>query len=377
MNRLSRIIRSAAAGASITVLTAAACAQVPVPPNATVVAAGLNGPRGIAFGPDGAMYVAEAGTAGTLSTAGVCTQVAAPIGPYTGGTTATITKIQNGKTSVLAKGLPSAVNAVGDHMGVADLAFLDGSLYAVLAGGGCSHGNPTLPNGVVRVNPSSGHWQYITDLSLAVAEHPPAYNSYNDFEPDGVPYSLVAEHGELYAVEPNHAQIFRILRDGDTHLTYDFSFPFADVTPTTVAFREGNLYIGNLGIFPARKETERITTLSRDVFFLDTTPGLQATTADFGKLRLAGSRAGFTTIVSLKFGPDGLLYVLELSDANGYPTPGAGKVVRLNRKGKIEEVVTGLTVPTAMAFGPDGALYISNAGAAPAGSGQILRVASY
>lgn len=354
-----------------------AAAQVPVPSNATVYASGLNRPRGLAFGPDGALYVAEAGTGGTVSTGAACTQVIAPVGPYTGGVTARISKIQNGTRSVVASGLPSTVNAVGDVSGVADLAFLDGDLYALLAGGGCSHGNPTLPNGIVRVNLGNGSWSYINDLGLVLREHPPAYNTFNDYEPDGQPYSLVSENGNLFAVEPNHAQIFRITKAGVTHLTYDFSFPFADVTPTTIAFREGNLYVGNLGIFPARLQTERITTLSRDVFFLDTTPGLETKASDLGKFRLAGSRAGFTSIVNIKFGPDGLLYVLEFSAANGYPMPGAGKVVRLNSKGVIEEVVTGLTVPTAMIFGPDHALYISNAGGAAAGAGQILRVATY
>ena len=208
-------------------------------------------------------------------------------------------------------------------------------------GGGCSHGNPTLPNGVVRVNAKSGKWDYTSDLSLAVAEHPPAYNTYNDFEPDGVPTSLVTEAGALFAVEPNHAQIFHIKADGATKLTYDFSYPFADVTPTSIAFRDGNMYLGNLGIFPIRTNTERITTLSKDVYFLDTTPGLETKPSDIGKFRLANSHAGFTTIMSIKFGPDGLLYAVELSDADGYPTPGAGKVVRLNRKGVVEDVVTG------------------------------------
>jgi hypothetical protein len=53
-------------------------------------------------------------------------------------------------------------------------------------------------------------------------------------------------------------------------------------------------------------------------------------------------------------------------------------VVRVKHSGEIEDVVTGLVVPTGMTFGPDGALYISNfgaipLGAAPVGSGQILR----
>ncbi len=377
MKHLRLFTRMATAGTVLATLAAIVHAQVPVPPNATVVASGLNGPRGLTFGPDGALYIAEAGTGGKLSTVGICTQVVAPVGPYKGGTTARISKILDGKVSVVAEGFASTVDQMGDVSGIADLAFLDGHLYALVSGGGCSHGNPIFPNGVVRVNVRSGSWDYVSDLSLAIAENPPAYNTYNDFEPDGIPYSLVAEDGSLYAVEPNHAQIFHIKADGATRLTYDFSYPFADVTPTAIAFRQGNMYIGNLGIFPTRTQTERITTLSKEVYFFDTTPGLETKPSEYGKFRLAGSHAGFTSIISIKFGPDGLLYAVELSDANGYPTPGAGKIVRLNRKGVVEDVVTGLTVPTGMTFGPDGAMYISNAGAAPAGAGQILKVASY
>jgi glucose/arabinose dehydrogenase len=376
VNSLKRFLSLAATG--VLALTAGlACAQVPVPANATIYASGLNGPRGLVFGPDGALYVAEAGMGGTLSTVGACTQVAAPVGPYAGGTTGRITKIVKGTASVVAVGLPSTIDQMGDVSGVADLAFVNGNLYALLSGGGCSHGNPTLPNGIVRVNLRNGNWRYINDLSLVLAEHPPANNSYNDFEPDGQPYSLVAENGALFLAEANHAQIFRITTAGAAKLAFDFSLPFGDVTPTGIAFREGNLYVGNLGIFPARTTTERITTLSRDVVFFDTTPGLETRESDIGKLRVAGSRAGFTSIISIKFGPDGLLYAVEFSAANGYPTPGAGKVVRLNRDGVIEDVVTGLTVPTGMAFGPDDAMYISNAGAAPAGAGEILRVQNY
>lgn len=352
-------------------------AQVSVPTNATVYASGLNGPRGMAFGPDGALYVAETG-AGTNSTVGACTQVAPPIGPYHGGTAARISKVLNGEpTRVVASGFPSAVAAQGDTFGVADLTFLNGNLYALIAGGGCSHGNPNLPNGVAKVNLKTGEWHYIADLSTLLAEHPPAYNTYDDFEPDGVPYSMVAENGSLFVVEPNHAQILKVETSGTIKLAYDFSFAFGDVTPTSLVFRQTNAYIGNLDIFPIRVGTARVTTLTHDAFFTDTAPGLETDPYDAAKFHVAGSRAGFTTIVGERFGPDGLLYVLEISAAAGYPQLGTGKVVRLNQKGVIEDVVTGLTLPTAIAFGPDNALYISNAGDLPAGSGQILRVATY
>src|SRR6516164_9860378 len=72
---------------------AAAIAQAHTPPTMTVVASGLNSPRGLAFGPHGALYVAEGGTGGTSSTVGTCPQVPAPIGPYAGGFTASISRI--------------------------------------------------------------------------------------------------------------------------------------------------------------------------------------------------------------------------------------------------------------------------------------------
>ena len=46
--------------------------------NQTVIARGLQAPRGLKFGPDGMLYVAEAGTGGTNSTKGLCPQVVPP-----------------------------------------------------------------------------------------------------------------------------------------------------------------------------------------------------------------------------------------------------------------------------------------------------------
>src|SRR5690242_15775930 len=50
-----------------------------------VFATGLNSPRGLKFGLDGYLYVAEAGVGGTNTTH--CVQVIPPVGPYTGSDT--------------------------------------------------------------------------------------------------------------------------------------------------------------------------------------------------------------------------------------------------------------------------------------------------
>jgi hypothetical protein len=345
-------------------------------PNVTVFATGLAGPRGLKFGPDGDLYVAEAGFGGiNATTASQCTQVPGPIGPYQNGDTARISKIdKQGNRTTVASNFPSAVSSdpTKDTMGVADVAFLDGQLYAVTAGGGCSHGNLLTPNFIARVDTRTGSWSMIANLSKFLQEHPAMYTDALDFEPDGVFYSLIAYQDRLYTVEPNHGQVFSISPSGDVSEEIDISEAEAHIVPTSIAARDGHFYVGNLGLFPITPDASKILTLSpaQDGGFepcLDFCRGLQ-------KLRVAGSRAGFTTVVAVEFGPDGLLYALELSPAAGYPTPGQGKVVRLNRTGDIEDVATGLSVPTGMTFGPDGNLYVSSWGAAPAGAGQIVRV---
>jgi hypothetical protein len=354
-------------------------AQPAIEPTPFIFASKLEGPRGLRFGPDGDLYVAEAGTGGTnKTTAKQCTQVPGPPGgpgPDSGGLTARISKISpSGKVTTVASGFPSVTigpDGANGTIGVADVVFLDGELYAVVGGGGCSHGNPKHPSGIAKVNLKNGDWYLIADIGAWLKTHPAKYESMDDFEPDGTLYSVIAQDGRLLTVEPNHGQVISVTKEGDIRQVIDISASEGHIVPTSIAAREGSLFVGNLNLFPIDPQWARILTISRSDSddFDNLPPGLQPERG----YRVVSSKAGFTTVVAVDFGPDGLLYVLELSDAAGGPTPGFGKVVRVKRSGDIEDVVTGLSVPTGMTFGRDGRLYVSNWGAGPAGMGQILR----
>ena len=350
-----------------------------VSPNVTVVATGLQGPRGLKFGPDGLLYVAEAGTGGTADTVGKCPQVSAPVGPYHNGNTSRISRIDpQGNRTTVASGFPSAVTSQTppDIIGVADVAFLHGELYALLSGGGCAHGNAAIPSGIAKIDRSNGSWKVIADLSSFVTAYPAAYPDPVDAgrDPDGTFYSLIVHKDRFYAVEANQGEILSADTDGKVRRDFDVSAAEGHIVPTSLAERNGLFYVGSLSIFPIVVDAAQIITLSREDRYYDFAPGLNPDDGKSGKLKLISSKAGFATIVSTAFGPDGLLYVLELSAADGYPTPGFGKVVRIRCDGEIEDVATGLSVPTGMTFGPDGNLYVSNLGAAPAGAGQIVRI---
>lgn len=339
----------------------------------TVYATGLNDPRGLAFDADGDLYVAEAGTGGSASTAGLCDQVLPPVGPKLGGATGRIVAInRRGAISIVAQGLPSSQASPligGDKEGVAAVTFAGKRLFGLISGGGCSHGHadPRAHNGIITVDRQGA--SLLADLSAWLLANPGAKGAEQprnpDYEPDGTWYSMLYARGQLYAVEPNHGLLVTAdPSNGHVELVNDLFTTFGDHTYTTLARDRGELYVGTLG----------------QIAFV---PGLFPPVPDFARSFEAGIyrvsangaaaqvASGLHAVLGIAFDGQHRMYVLQ----SPIFIPGTGSLVRLDNQGHAETLVSGLNFPSALVRGPDGAFYISACGyhCGP-GDGGILRV---
>lgn len=336
-------------------------ADVAPMPTQTVIVSGLHYPRGMTFDAGGNIYVAEAGTpqGNTISTVGQCQQVPAPIGPNLGGATGRISRVgMDGSRTTISDGIASAVDAMGDVTGVADVAIIGERLYALI-GAGCSHGHPNDPSAIVRVR-KDGSRVRLADLSAWIKAHPTAQPEADDFEPDGSWYAMVARDRTLILVEANQGNL--LSASGDplqiTRIA-DVSASQGHVVPTTVALVRNDYLVGELTPFPAVPGASHLLRFGRGGDVHDVASGF---TAVLGVVRDAAENT----------------YVLESFTCAGmepcFPSPGSGRVTRLAPNGTRTVIATGLSFATSLRMGPDGALYVSNFGYGPPNQGQIIRI---
>jgi hypothetical protein len=325
-----------------------------------LVATGLTNPRHIRFGPDGYLYVAEAGTGGDLlpNTPG-CPPAdnlftAPPLHGYVAGFTGRISRIlPNGTRETVVDGLPSSRDGFDDGYGPTDIVWRKGVMYVLLQGGGCSRGLPDDPAGIARINPD-GSYTFVADISAFIRLNPPMVEPIcgveGDCEPDGVPHTMIADENWFYVMETNHNSLLRVDPDtGEITRIYDLSVQ--DPAPITIARKGNKFYIGAFdGV-------------------------ILSFTRRFGQVETVDE--GYGGIVQII--PVGnSLYILETSSAETPFAPNNGSVIRRNRDGSREVIASGLNFPVGMVQTRDGkALLVSTVGfgvGTREGLGQILQI---
>ncbi len=347
----------------------AALAHGPGRPEAlTVVAQHLNNPRGLAFGPDGALYVAEAGKGGS----GPCFP-----GPEGGdscfGTTGSLARIKNGQVARVLTGLPSLADPDGSGaIGPSDVTFFGIGFLTTGLGA-----NPDLRNQLPAAGKKLGSLYSFLPGSLApkftlrkvadISAYEKAHNP-DGGETDSNPQSVVPGPGGLAVADAGGNTLLGVTPKGGISTLAVFpdkltpappflglppgtKIPYQAV-PTGVAYHAGAYYLGQLTGFPFPKGAAKIYRV---------VPGHAPTV-------VAG---GFTNLIDIAFDAHGTLYALEIAADSLLSDAPSGTLLKVVPGHAPVTVVSGLTFPGGLTI-KDGYAYISDCGVC-AGGGRILR----
>lgn len=355
-----------------------------------VLADGLDNPKGLNFGPDGSLYVTEAGTGGT----GASLPSASGQGNLCYGTSGAITKIEHNTAKRILTGLPSlafpdGTGAAGPH----DIQFDATGQPYVLIGYAT---NPALRNStlgdvdlgkIITPDFNTKSWTSIADLANYELTHNPDRG-----EVVSNPLAFLIDNGTLIIVDagandllsagingsnlkaiavlPQQVLTNPIFPPSDSQLFDRGHVPpssaYQDAPPAKLAIQpvptsvakglDGAYYVSQFTGFPFPEGQAKIYRVDAD-----------------GQLTVYAD--GFTQLIDLAFDTKGNLYVLQYANQSGWKGKPDGSLIKIAPDGTRTILLNGngLESPAALTIGPDHAFYMINRGGRP-GEGQVIRI---
>jgi hypothetical protein len=356
-----------AAGALTVSLVPAGSVSASATARLTVVAEGLNNPRGITFAPDGTLYVAEAGKGGS----GPCQ--AGPEGRTCFGKSGSITRIRYGQQRRVVTGLPSLAAPDGSQAtGPIDVGTDRRGKLSYLVGLG---GSPDLRSTVKQLSGMAKLYEVNRRGPKAVADlgaYEKKINPDRVAPPDTNPNGLAVTRSARYAVDAGGNTLLRVSDRGRVSTVAVFPqrtvkapagipdlpagtpVPMQSVPTAAVQGPDGAWYVSELTGFPFPEGGARIYRV---------VPGH----------RPQVYATGLTNVIDLAFGPRGRLYALEISHHGLLSGDETGALVQVDRRGKHRVVAgSGLRAPGGVAIRGRNA-YVTNCGIC-AGAGSVVRI---
>lgn len=332
----------------------------------TEVMSGLDSPRGLAWGPDGGLYVAEAGRGGSEPTSIVIEGQARFFG-----SSSAVSRLLSGVQERVVSGLPSLSVESGESAGgLHDIAFNStGELLGVIGLG-------TSPSGRSTLGSAGANLGQLVQLPLTGAAPQPladlaAYEAATN--PDGAeinsnPYGLLRNaNGGFFVTDAGGNDVLDVSAVGTVATRsvlpprpnpLPIGPPVFQSVPTGIAQGpDAAIYFGQLTGFPFPPG-------EANVYRLD--PATNDRTV---------VHSGFTNIIDLTFDDDGNLYVLQFTRNGIGPNPGPGQLFKIAAADGNRTLIadTGLSFPSSVLASSDGSLYVSNRGTS-VGGGQVLRL---
>jgi sugar lactone lactonase YvrE len=340
----------------------------------SVVADNLDNARGVSFGPDGSIYVAEAGSGGDCP----------PSATSCAGNTGALTKItSDGQERILSE-LPSLAIGLIDQRfvdGPQELKFdSSGNPYLLYAYGtfpgsrdqelNALSGN-TIPPDLVSNTPSLGQL-YSVDLntgsltSIVDLAKYELVNNPDDTDLISNPYALEIDGDTAYVADAGANAVLSVKLDGSDLQAIPLprqtvenpelppsqseevpeQLEVASVPTGVTVGSDGALYVSELTGFPSPEGKARIFRIGAD--------GEPEVYTD-----------GFTQITDLEFDKDGNLLVLQYADSSFWKGELAGSLLQIAPDGTRTTLVSageGLEGATSLAISPDNEIYVTNKG---------------